>query len=148
MSNQNNIAINWSAGAIPIAQISSVLNQIALSAQTGAVDIFLGQIRADEKEEKCTKAIQYTCYQEMAEKKMQEIASDVSATFSLQYVVIYHSLGMVEVGGASLLVVVASGHRGEAFDGCREIVERIKKEVPIWGEEIMEDGTFEWKVNS
>jgi molybdopterin synthase catalytic subunit len=148
MNSENNISINWCEGAIPHSEIALVLAQMAQLNQTGAVDLFLGQIRADDKSGKITKAIHYTCYQPMAEQKFNEIASDAIGTFSLQHIVIFHSLGSVEVGGASLLVIVASGHRGEAFEGCREIVERIKKEVPIWGEEILEDGSQEWKVNS
>lgn len=147
MDTENNITINWCEGAIPLTQIATVLGLIAQSDQTGAVDLFLGQIRADDKSGKITKAIHYTCYKPMAEQKFYEIASDAMRAFSLQRIVIFHSLGSVAVGGASLLVIVASGHRVEAFEGCREIVERIKKEVPIWGEEVLDDGSHEWKVN-
>ena len=143
-----NITIKWYGGAIPHIQIATVLGLIAQTDQTGAVDLFLGQIRADDKSGKITKAIHYTCYQPMAEQKINEIASDAMRTFSLHHVAIFHSLGLVAVGGASLLVIVASGHRVEAFEGCREIVERIKKEVPIWGEEVLDDGSHEWKENS
>ena len=83
----------------------------------------------------------------MAEQKVREIASEVLASLMLHRVVVGHSLGTVKVGGECLLVVVAAGHRSQAFEGCKVIVERIKNEVPIWGEELLANGTQEWKVN-
>ena len=60
---------------------------------------------------------------------------------------IYHSLGRVNAGEISLFVFTSSAHRRAAIDACNEIVERIKKEVPVWGKEIFDDETSQWKVN-
>jgi len=55
---------------------------------------------------------------------------------------------MFSNGEISLFVFVSSVHRQMALDACREIVERIKKEVPVWGKEIFEDESYEWKQNT
>ena len=61
---------------------------------------------------------------------------------------IYHSKGEVKAGEICLFVFVSSKHRQMAFNACREIVEEIKKNVPIWGQEILEDNSFVWKENN
>jgi molybdopterin synthase catalytic subunit len=60
---------------------------------------------------------------------------------------IYHSLGKVHAGEISLFVFTSSPHRKAAIVACEEIVERIKKEAPVWGKEIFEDETYVWKEN-
>ena len=60
---------------------------------------------------------------------------------------IYHSLGRVETGEICLFVFTSSRHRKDAIDACTYIVERIKREVPIWGKEIFEDESYVWKEN-
>jgi molybdopterin synthase catalytic subunit len=54
----------------------------------------------------------------------------------------------VNVGEISLFVFTSSAHRRAAMDACNEIVERIKKEVPIWGTEVLQDGTRLTKQNT
>ena len=60
---------------------------------------------------------------------------------------IYHSLGTVAAGEICLFVFTSAVHRKEAIDACEEVVELIKKELPIWGKEVFEDDTHQWKVN-
>jgi molybdopterin synthase catalytic subunit len=60
---------------------------------------------------------------------------------------IYHSIGKVKAGEICLFVFVSSKHRKDAFDACRDIVEQIKANVPIFGKEIFDDETFVWKEN-
>ena len=61
---------------------------------------------------------------------------------------INHSLGIVPSGEISLFVFTSSKHRRDAIDACNEVVELIKKELPVWGKEIFEDGDHVWKLNS
>jgi len=60
---------------------------------------------------------------------------------------VYHSLGKVVAGEICLFVFTSGAHRNEAIDACEETVERLKAELPIWGKEIFEDETHQWKVN-
>ncbi|KQS24704.1 molybdenum cofactor biosynthesis protein MoaE [Dyadobacter sp. Leaf189] len=114
----------------------------------GAHAIFLGQIRADEKEGGAVSGIAYTAYEEMAEQTFHEIREAAFARFELTCLHIYHSLGLVPTGQISLFVFVSSPHRRAAFEASEYIVEEIKTKVPIFAKELIGDnGEFEWKRN-
>ena len=113
----------------------------------GAHSIFLGQVRADQVEEKKVKAIDYSAYEEMALEKMHVIREAIFEQYNLICMHIHHSLGSVQTGEICLFVFTSSVHRRDAIDACNEVVERIKKELPIWGKEIFEDEDARWKVN-
>jgi len=57
-------------------------------------------------------------------------------------VTLVHRLGRLYVGETSVLVVVASAHRGAAFDACRWLIDTLKKTVPIWKKEQFVDGAI------
>jgi molybdopterin synthase catalytic subunit len=114
----------------------------------GGHSIFLGQVRADDIENKSVTAIEYTAYQELALEKMTEIREQTFAKYDLTCMHIYHSLGIVKAGEISLFVFTSSSHRKPAIDACEEVVERIKNELPIWGRELFEDESYQWKENN
>lgn len=113
----------------------------------GAHSIFLGQVRADEVESKQVVAIEYTTHLDLAEEKFFEIREEAFVQFELTCMHIYHSLGEVKAGEICLFVFTSSKHRKMAIDACEYIVERIKKEVPIWGKELFSDANHQWKIN-
>ena len=119
------------------------------SAKTGigAHQIFMGQIRADEIEGKMVKAIEYTAYEELALNQMTAIREDIFGKYDISCMHIHHSLGVVNAGEICLFVFTSSKHRNEATKACNDVVERIKNELPIWGKEIFEDETHQWKIN-
>ena len=120
------------------------------STQTGigGHSIFLGQVRADIIGEKKVAAIEYTTYEEMALGKMTEIREAIFEKYKLECMHVYHSLGKVAAGEISLFVFTSAAHRKAAIEACSETVERIKAELPVWGKEIFEDETYQWKVNT
>jgi molybdopterin synthase catalytic subunit len=105
-------------------------------------------VRADEKDDAHVTGIVYEAYEEMANLAFHEIREGAFATYSLTCMHIYHSMGLVNAGEMSLFVFTSSVHRKDAIDACAEIVERIKKEVPVWGKEILENGESVWKNNN
>ena len=113
----------------------------------GAHDIFLGQVRADEIDGKVVTGIEYTAYESMAIEKIREIREDAFEKYSLSCMHIYHSLGVVPVGEICLFVFVSSPHRKEVFEALHEVVERIKKELPVFGKELFGEEGYSWKVN-
>lgn len=113
----------------------------------GGHSIFLGQVRADEVDGKKVAAIDYTTYEEMALEKMYAIREDIFAKYNLTCMHVYHSLGKIAAGEICLFVFTSSPHRKAAIDACEETVERLKAELPIWGKEIFEDETHQWKEN-
>lgn len=113
----------------------------------GAHQIFLGQVRADEIDGKTVTAIEYTAHEEMAEKIFHEIREATFEVFPLTCMHIHHSLGTVKAGEICLFVFVSSGHRDVANKAIVYLVEEIKTKVPVFGKEILEDGTHVWKEN-
>jgi molybdopterin synthase catalytic subunit len=79
----------------------------------------------------------------MAERKMHAILDEVAVRWPDQRAAIVHRLGIVNVGEASIVIAVGSPHRGESFDACRYVIDRVKQEVPIWKKEVFTDGE-EW----
>ncbi|HVG15015.1 MAG TPA: molybdenum cofactor biosynthesis protein MoaE [Chitinophagaceae bacterium] len=114
----------------------------------GGHSIFLGQVRSDVINEKTVAAIEYTTYEELALEKMHEIREAVFDKYQLTCMHIYHSLGKVVAGEICLFVFTSAPHRKTAIDACGEVVERIKAELPVWGKEVFEDETHQWKVNT
>lgn len=114
----------------------------------GAHSIFLGQVRADEIDGKAVASIEYTAYEEMANKRFHEIREAAFEKFNLSCMHIYHSLGMVKTGEICLFVFVSSPRRKEVFKALEFVIEAIKAEAPVFGKEIFEDQSHQWKVNS
>lgn len=135
-------------GAIPPAFIGESIAKHSSKKNIGAHSIFLGQVRNDIIDGKKVKAIDYTSYLEMAEDKFYEIREETFKKYSLICMHIYHSIGKVNAGEICLFVFTSSIHRKDAINACDEIVEKIKKEVPVWGKEIFEDESSQWKINS
>jgi molybdopterin synthase catalytic subunit len=114
----------------------------------GAHDIFLGQVRADVIDGKEVRAIDYSAYEGMANQKFHEIREAAFEKFELSCMHIYHSLGRVEAGEICLFVFVSAPHRKVVFEALQFVVEKIKAEVPVFGKEVFEDESYQWKVNT
>lgn len=127
--------------------IAESITKHSTKTEIGAHQIFLGQIRADEIDGKTVKAIEYTAYQDLALNQMAAIREEIFEKYDITCMHIHHSLGTVHVGEICLFVFTSSKHRNEATMACNEVVERIKNELPIWGKEIFEDETHQWKIN-
>lgn len=102
----------------------------------GAVVSFQGVTREVER-------LDYEAYAEMAEQRIAAILADCVAAHGLEAAAAEHRTGAVELGEPSVIVAVAAAHRGEAFAGAREAIDRIKAEAPIWKREV-EGGEGRW----
>jgi molybdopterin synthase catalytic subunit len=105
----------------------------------GAVCVFDGTVR-DNTRGRRTLHLDYEAYREMALEQMRGLAAEAVTRFGVRDVALVHRLGRLRVGETSVLVVVASAHRGAAFDACRWLIDTLKKTVPIWKKEQFEDG--------
>ena len=102
----------------------------------GAVVVFEGVTREVE-------ALEYEAYVEMAEAKIAAILADVKERHGLTAVAAEHRVGFVPLSQPSVIVAASAPHRGEAFAGARDAIDRIKAEAPIWKKEI-EGGAGGW----
>lgn len=115
------------------------LTKEAMQETNGAVITFLGVVRRQSRG-KLVEYLEYEAYPEMAEKKMAEIGDEVRQRWPIEFVSVYHRTGRMEVGEVSLVVVIGSSHRKEAFEAAQYCVDRIKEVVPIWKKEVWEGG--------
>jgi molybdopterin synthase catalytic subunit len=137
----------FTQGAVTPGFIAESIGKHAAQTAIGGHSIFLGQVRADVADGKKVVAMEYTAYEEMALERMHRIREDVFAKYPITCMHVHHSLGMVRTGEICLFVFTSSAHRAAAIEACSETVERLKVELPIWGREILEDESHQWKVN-
>jgi molybdopterin synthase catalytic subunit len=135
-------------GAISPAFIADSIQKHSTKTNIGAHSIFLGQVRKDLVDGKPVEAIEYSSYEEMALEQMHKIRETIFQKYELTCMHVYHSIGIVKAGEISLFVFTSSIHRVAAIDACEEIVERIKKELPVWGKELFGDASYQWKQNN
>jgi molybdopterin synthase catalytic subunit len=137
----------FTQGPIPASFIADSIQKHDTKTNIGGHSIFLGQVRADDIEGKKVTAIEYTAYEEMALEKMHVIREAIFAKYPLVCMHVHHSLGRTAAGEICLFVFTSSAHRKAAIDACTETVERIKAELPIWGKELFDNETYQWKEN-
>lgn len=135
------------SGPVSPSFIADSIQKHKSKTQIGGHSIFLGQVRGDEINGKTVQAIEYTAYKEMALEQMNVIRESIFKKYDLVCMHVYHSLDIVKTGEICLFVFTSSLHRKAAIDACEETVERIKKELPIWGRELFEDESYQWKEN-
>jgi molybdopterin synthase catalytic subunit len=135
-------------GPIPPLLVADIIQQHSISKGIGAHSIFLGQVRNDQIDAKSVMSIDYTAYEKMALEVIEKIKSEIGKKYSVDTVLIHHSLGDVPAGELCLLVFTAGRHRKAAIEACEAAVERMKAELPVWGQEVFEDLTSQWKVNT
>ena len=105
----------------------------------GAVVVFDGIVRNQTRGRR-TLYLEYTAYEPMALKQMEQLAVQAVANFAVRDVWLVHRLGRLEIGETSVYIAVASAHRAAAFEACRWVIDTLKKTVPIWKKEFFEDG--------
>lgn len=102
--------------------------------------IFIGTVRGyDDKNVKVSE-LYYEAYESMAEQEFLTIESEAMQKWNIEKIKIAHRQGRLTVGEISVVVVVSSKHRKEAFEACRFIIDNIKTRVPIWKMEITDAG--------
>ena len=105
----------------------------------GAIATFVGTTR-DNTAGRRVLRLDYEAYRPMADNQLRRVADEMRERWDLTGVAIYHRLGSLEIGEASLVVAVSSAHRKEAFEACQYSIDRIKQIVPIWKKEFFEGG--------
>jgi molybdopterin synthase catalytic subunit len=105
------------------------------SPSAGGVAVFIGRVR-NHSDAGDVERLEYSAYDEMAEKTLLEIAVEASDKWGLSGVAVRHAVGTMPVGSPTVVVVCAAAHRDEAFDACRYVVDELKLRAPIWKKEI------------
>lgn len=108
----------------------------------GGIVVFEGVVR-DNARGKQVRYLEYEVYPEMASAKIREILATAKQRWGIERVAVAHRVGHLEIGEASVIIVVAAPHRNEAFEACRYIIDTLKTTVPIWKKEVATNGE-EW----
>jgi MoaE-MoaD fusion protein len=107
--------------------------------EDGAVVVFEGVVRNHTRGRR-TLYLDYEAYEEMAIKQLESLSQRALSEFRIREVAVIHRLGRIEIGHTSVLIVVLSAHRAQAFSACRWLIDSLKTTVPIWKKEHFEDG--------
>ncbi len=117
----------------------AALAEAAKAGEDGAVVVFDGIVRNNTRG-RATLHLDYEAYEAMAEKQMAALTAEALERFAVRQVTLVHRLGRLMVGETSVAIVVASAHRGAAFDACRWVIDTLKRTVPVWKRETFADG--------
>jgi len=102
----------------------------------GAVLLFLGCVR-NSFEGQPVERIDYSAYEAMAVRELQTLGDEsLSRLGDPGAVAVWHRLGPVAAGEASVAVAVASPHRLAAFQQGQWLIDTLKARVPIWKKEV------------
>ncbi len=118
---------------------SAALARRMLGDADGAVITFEGVVR-NNTDGRRTLYLDYECYTPLAVKKMREIGAEILAGHDVHAIGMVHRVGRLEIGEASVSIVVCSAHRRAAYDASLEAINRLKKLVPVWKKEYFADG--------
>ena len=113
----------------------------------GGTCLFLGTAR-DHSDAGEVTALDYESWDELAERRLREIAEEMTAKWDVRKVALLHRTGRLGIGEVSVVVACSAPHRAEAFEACRHGIERIKEDVPIWKKESLTTGESEWVMGS
>lgn len=108
----------------------------------GGISLFLGAVRDDDGGRGVEK-LAYSAHPSALD-QLRQIAREVAAGVPVVAVAAVHRVGELAIGDAAVVVAVSAVHRGEAFDACRLLIDRLKHEVPIWKHQTFTDGRAEW----
>ena len=136
------------------AYVARQLHRVVGSEADGAVAVFAGQTResagtpapgqeaeAERFAGQTVTGLTYEAFEPMALAVLEQIADEIETRFGVRRLAVVHRVGEVGVGVSSVLIVVASPHRAEAFEACRYAIEELKARAPIWKSERFADGS-------
>jgi molybdopterin synthase catalytic subunit len=112
------------------------------SPDCGGIVVFEGVVR-NHARGKQVRYLEYEMYEEMAREQIRAIIYEAQQRWGVERIALAHRSGRLEIGETSVIIVVASPHRAEAFDACRYIIDTLKATVTIWKKEVTTTGE-EW----
>ena len=119
------------------------LAQLVAHRSAGAVVTFSGVVR-DHDGGRAVSELEYVSHPSAPE-VIDEVARDVAARFpGVRALAVEHRVGLLKIGDAALVCAVSADHRKQAFSACGELVDEVKRRLPIWKRQVFDDGTEEW----
>jgi molybdopterin synthase catalytic subunit len=121
--------------------LDAVVDEVR-SERAGAIATFVGTTRVESRG-RTVQHLDYEAYEGMAENVMAELAASLKQRYDLCEIAIHHRTGRVEIGEASVVIAVSAPHRQDALAACKDAIDSLKEQVPLWKKEVYEGGE-EW----
>lgn len=121
------------------------VHEAVMDPAAGGIALFTGVVR-DHDDGRAVTALSYSAHP-TASDQLRQVAQSIATKFNVHAVAAVHRVGDLAIGDLAVVVAVSSGHRATAFDACRELIDEIKRTVPVWKHQRFAGGTSEW-VNS
>jgi molybdopterin synthase catalytic subunit len=128
----------------------SVDEALAATADPGAggTCVFIGTVRDRSTSGADVTELTYEAWDELATERLEEIARQILARWTVRRVALLHATGTLAVGQVSVVVAVSAPHRSEAFEAARFGIEELKRDVPIWKKEALTTGEADWVMGA
>lgn len=108
----------------------------------GGTALFVGTVR-DHDGGRDVKDLQYSSHPSAVD-RMREVVEAIVAEHDVHRIAVVHRVGDLAIGDLAIVAAASTGHRGEAFAACKDLVDRVKATVPIWKHQAFTDGSTEW----
>jgi molybdopterin synthase catalytic subunit len=123
---------------LDVAEVVAALDDEA----AGGLTVFIGRVR-DHDGGRDVVGLDYSAHPSAAD-RLREVCERIAEQYDVHGVAAVHRVGTLEIGDAAVVVATAAGHRGEAFEASRALIDTLKAEVPIWKHQRFADGDEEW----
>jgi molybdopterin synthase catalytic subunit len=134
-----------SGGAFLLSDQALSLNRVVDEVATdeaGAIATFSGTARRHSRG-RVVDYLEYEAYEGMAEEMMAKLADALQSRYDLHKIAIHHRVGRVDLGEPSVVIAVSASHRADALAACKDAIDILKTNVPLWKKEVYEGGE-EW----
>ncbi|HEX4518033.1 MAG TPA: molybdenum cofactor biosynthesis protein MoaE [Gaiellaceae bacterium] len=121
--------------------LDAVVQEVSTE-EAGAIATFSGTARRHSRG-RVVQYLDYEGYEGMAEQMMAKLAGDLEERYDLHAIAIHHRVGRVELGEPSVVIAVSASHRADALAACKDAIDILKMNVPLWKKEVYEGGE-EW----
>jgi molybdopterin synthase catalytic subunit len=121
--------------------VDEVLAAVA-DPRAGGVSVFVGAVRDDDGG-RAVERLDYSAHPTAAV-VLREVAARAASADGVVAVAAVHRTGALVIGDLAVVVAASAVHRAEAFAACRQLIDELKHEVPVWKHQYFADGTQEW----
>ena len=121
--------------------VSEVLQAVADDA-AGGVNLFVGRVRERDHGME-VRGLEYTAHTTALD-QLRSVVDTIAEKYDVVALAAVHRIGALELGDIAVIVAAAAGHRGEAYDASRALIDDLKATVPIWKHQQFADGSDEW----
>ena len=123
---------------LDVAEVTATLDD----ASSGGLAVFVGRVRDHDGGQGVT-GLEYSAHPSALD-TLRDVCVQVATTYDVTALAAVHRTGTLAIGDIAVVCATATGHRGEAFDATRALIDTLKAEVPIWKHQRFSDGTEEW----